>query len=105
MPHHVVVDGSNLATEVRSSPSLQQLNEAVLAYMAEDPTALITVVVDATFARWGRIQSIRVDDVECEVLEPGAAAANGVGLGLDFRCPKGASLVALSAEDDAVWQS
>ena len=49
MPHHVVVDGSNLATEGRSSPSLQQLNEAVLAYMAEDPTALITVVVDATF--------------------------------------------------------
>ena len=49
MPHHVVVDGSNLATEGRSSPSLQQLNEAVLAYMAEDPSALITVVVDATF--------------------------------------------------------
>ena len=49
MPHHVVVDGSNLATEGRSAPSLKQLNEAVLAYMAEDPTALITVVVDATF--------------------------------------------------------
>ena len=49
MPHHVVVDGSNLATEGRTAPSLQQLNEAVLAYMAEDPTALITVVVDATF--------------------------------------------------------
>ena len=49
MPHHVVVDGSNLATEGRTAPSLKQLNEAVLAYMAEDPTALITVVVDATF--------------------------------------------------------
>ena len=48
MPHHVVVDGSNLATEGRTAPSLKQLNEAVLAYMAEDPTALITVVVDAT---------------------------------------------------------
>ena len=49
MPHHVVVDGSNLATEGRERPSLRQLNEAVLAYMQEDPDALITVVVDATF--------------------------------------------------------
>ena len=43
MPRHVVVDGSNLATEGRAMPSLKQLNEAVLAYMAEFPDALITV--------------------------------------------------------------
>jgi hypothetical protein len=49
MPHHVVVDGSNIATEGRSLPSLAQLNEAVMAFMAEHPDALITVVVDATF--------------------------------------------------------
>ena len=49
MPHHVVVDGSNIATEGRSQPSLKQLNEAVLAFMQEHPEALITVVVDATF--------------------------------------------------------
>ena len=49
MPQHVVVDGSNLATEGRTQPSLAQLNDAVLAYMAEHPDALITVVVDATF--------------------------------------------------------
>lgn len=49
MTRHVVVDGSNLATEGRSHPSLAQLNEAVLAYMAEHPAALVTVVVDATF--------------------------------------------------------
>ncbi|MEI6401481.1 MAG: S1 RNA-binding domain-containing protein [Actinomycetota bacterium] len=49
MTRHVVVDGSNLATEGRSHPSLVQLNEAVLAYMAEHPGALVTVVVDATF--------------------------------------------------------
>ena len=49
MPHHVVVDGSNLATEGRSQPSLRQLNEAVMAYIEEHPEALITVVVDATF--------------------------------------------------------
>jgi hypothetical protein len=49
MPHHVVVDGSNIATEGRSQPSLKQLNEAVLAFMQDHPEALITVVVDATF--------------------------------------------------------
>jgi hypothetical protein len=49
MPQHVVVDGSNIATEGRSLPSLAQLNEAVMAFMAENPDALITVVVDATF--------------------------------------------------------
>lgn len=46
---HVIVDGSNLATEGRSRPSLAQLNEAVLAFMEEHPKTVITVIVDATF--------------------------------------------------------
>ena len=49
MPNHIVVDGSNLATEGRSMPSLKQLSDAVEAYLAEHPTELVTVVVDATF--------------------------------------------------------
>jgi hypothetical protein len=48
-PTHVVVDGSNIATEGRSVPSLAQLNDAVLAFMAERPDITVTVVVDATF--------------------------------------------------------
>ena len=48
-PHHVIVDGSNLATEGRSVPSLVQLDDAVQAYRLEDPHAQIIVVVDATF--------------------------------------------------------
>ncbi len=48
-PKHVVVDGSNLATEGRTSPSLKQLNEAVLSFMNEYPDTKVTVVVDATF--------------------------------------------------------
>jgi Zc3h12a-like Ribonuclease NYN domain len=47
--HVVVVDGSNLATEGRTTPSLRQLDEAVRAYAAEDPAADIVVVVDASF--------------------------------------------------------
>lgn len=57
--HHVVVDGSNLATEGRTFPSLEQLDEAVRAYAAEDPGASIIVVVDATFEH-------RVSDAERE---------------------------------------
>ena len=46
---HVIVDGSNIATEGRSSPSLAQLSDAVTAFMKEYPNAKVTVVVDATF--------------------------------------------------------
>jgi hypothetical protein len=44
-----VVDGSNLATEGRSTPSLTQLDEAVSAFGEENPGAEIIVVADATF--------------------------------------------------------
>ena len=46
---HVVVDGSNIATEGRTKPSLNQLDEAIEAFAAEHPQADITVIVDATF--------------------------------------------------------
>jgi hypothetical protein len=61
-PHHVVVDGSNLATEGRTTPSLAQLDEAVRAYAAEDPDGQIVVVVDASFEH-------RIDPAEREMLE------------------------------------
>jgi hypothetical protein len=60
-PHHVVVDGSNLATEGRTLPSLAQLDEAVRAYAEEDPNSRITVVVDASFEH-------RIDESERETL-------------------------------------
>ncbi len=84
MPQHVVVDGSNLATEGRSQPSLQQLNEAVLAYMEEHPTALITVVVDATFGH--RIDAKEVSDFDEAVSnnELVAPPAGAIGRGDAF---------------------
>jgi hypothetical protein len=48
-PSHVVVDGSNIATEGRSTPSLKQLDEAIREFQAEFPDAEVIVVVDATF--------------------------------------------------------
>jgi len=48
-PTHLVVDGSNIATEGRSLPSLSQLLDAVDAVTKEHPGATVTVIVDATF--------------------------------------------------------
>jgi hypothetical protein len=72
-----VVDGSNLATEGRSSPSLKQLDEAVRAYAAEDPGSSIIVVVDATFEH--RVSEADRDEVRQamlngEIVSPPAGA-------------------------------
>jgi hypothetical protein len=74
---HVVVDGSNIATEGRSMPSLEQLDEAVRAFMAEFPDAQITVVVDATFGH--RIPADQVPAFDeavanAEIVSPPAGA-------------------------------
>src|SRR4051794_41609777 len=82
MPHHVVVDGSNLATEGRANPSLNQLNEAVAAYKSEHPDALITIVVDATFGH--RIDPREVAEFDAavssnEIVAPPAGAGGRGG--------------------------
>ena len=64
---HVVVDGSNIATEGRSLPSLQQLDEAVRAFIQEHPHDRVTVVVDATFGH-------RIDASEKEAFEEAVLA-------------------------------
>ena len=46
---HAVVDGSNIATEGRSEPSLQQLDEAITQFIAEHDFEMVTVIVDASF--------------------------------------------------------
>ncbi|MDA8399837.1 MAG: hypothetical protein M0008_07300 [Actinomycetota bacterium] len=56
-PRYVVVDGSNIATEGRSLPSLAQLDEAVREFQREFPNSELTVVVDATFEH-------RIDETE-----------------------------------------
>ncbi len=61
-PTHVVVDGSNIATEGRSTPSLRQLDEGVRAFLEQYPHDICTVVVDATFEH-------RIDASERELFE------------------------------------
>lgn len=62
--------------------------------------------LEETFgARWGRIQSLQVDNADIEEMEANASAPNGVGVGLDFKYPKGtdAKLIVLQTDDDVVW--
>ena len=65
---HFVIDGSNLATEGRTMPSLAQLREAVAALRGEQPDSTITVVVDASFEH-------RIDKQE----QPSFQAAEAAG--------------------------
>ncbi len=64
---HLVVDGSNIATEGRERPSLAQLDEAVRAFLAERPYEKVTVVVDATFGH-------RIEKKERNAFEAAAAS-------------------------------
>jgi hypothetical protein len=59
---HVIVDGSNIATEGRDAPSLAQLDEAVQAFIEEYAPEHVTVVVDATFPN-------RIDRKERQIYE------------------------------------
>jgi hypothetical protein len=63
---HIVVDGSNIATEGRSAPSLAQLEGAVAELKKEHPDAEVTVIVDATFSH--RIDQSELDHFERAVL-------------------------------------
>ena len=65
-PSHVVVDGSNIATEGRSTPSLQQLDDAIRQFQAESPDTEVIVVVDATFGH-------RIDPAERAVFDEAVA--------------------------------
>ncbi len=60
--YKVVVDGSNIATEGRTLPSLNQLDEAVQAFVEEHPGADVLVIVDTSFSH-------RIDPSEAQVFE------------------------------------
>jgi hypothetical protein len=67
-PSYAVVDGSNIATEGRSVPSLVQLDEAVRQFQAEFPEEEVIVVVDATFGH-------RIDPSERKAFDDAVAHA------------------------------
>ncbi len=64
--HRIVVDGSNIATEGRSTPSLAQLDDAVRQLQQEMPGYEVIVVVDATFGH-------RIDPAEKDAFDEAEA--------------------------------
>ena len=68
---HVIVDGSNLATEGRPLPSLSQLDQAVREFITENPSDDVTVVVDASFGH-------RIDPSELPLFEEAEEAGEVV---------------------------
>jgi hypothetical protein len=83
-PELYVVDGSNIATEGRSTPSLEQLNEAVLAFMEAHPHATVTVVVDATFGHRIAKKEVKAFDEAVANNELVTPPAGAVGRGDAF---------------------
>ena len=94
---HVVVDGSNLATEGRTTPSLAQLRAAIEAFRAENPDVTITVVVDASFPH--RIEASEQDAYEQAagagelVSPPAGAIGRGDGFLLQIADRTGGAVV------------
>ncbi len=94
---HFVIDGSNIATEGRTSPSFAQLNEALAAFRSEHPDATVTLVVDASFEH-------RIDESELPafhraeargelVSPPAGAIGRGDGFLLQIADRTGATVV------------
>jgi len=77
-PHfRVVVDGSNLATEGRTIPSLIQLDDAVRAFLDEYDHADVIVVVDASFEHRvaaGERARFKEAEIAGEIVTPPAGA-------------------------------
>lgn len=84
MQRHVIVDGSNIATEGRTQPSLAQLNEAVTTFMKEHPHTVVTVVVDATFGHRISKKELAEFDQAIENNELVAPPAGAIGRGDAF---------------------
>ena len=73
----LVVDGSNIATEGRSIPSLAQLDEAVSAFIVDHHFDTVAVIVDATFGhRIDSSESARFEEaiLAGELVTPPAGA-------------------------------
>jgi len=93
---HVVVDGSNIATEGRNLPSLKQLDEAVQAFLVDHPVEKLTVVVDATFGhRIPESERAEYDDAIVNgelVCPPAGAIGRGDAFVLQIADKAGASI-------------
>lgn len=54
-------------------------------------------------ARWGRIQSLQLNDTALETVAAGEATGQSIGVALDFVCSADSSPIVLDTADDLVW--
>ena len=83
----IVVDGSNIATEGRTMPSLAQLDEAIRAFLEEYrgfTTSDVTVVVDASFGHRIDPSEVAAFDQAVEHGEMITPPAGAIGRGDGF---------------------
>jgi len=94
---HFVIDGSNIATEGRTSPSLAQLREALSAFRTEHPDATVTLVVDASFEHRideSELPAFQRAEAQGELVSPPAGAiGRGDGFLLQIADRTGATVV------------
>ncbi|MFN7969793.1 MAG: hypothetical protein U0P47_10710 [Acidimicrobiales bacterium] len=94
---HLVVDGSNIATEGRTAPSLAQLNDAVTDFLKDHSFANVVVIVDATFPN--RIDASERAEYEEAILAgelltpPAGAVGRGDALVLQIAERTGATIL------------
>jgi hypothetical protein len=97
MRDHFVIDGSNLATEGRTEPSLAQLESAIEAFRNEHPGVTITVVVDASFEHRidpsERQEFAKVEAAGKVVSPPAGAVGRGDGFLLQIANRVGGAVV------------
>jgi hypothetical protein len=67
----------------------------------------VFVIVKSIGARWGRILSLQVNDVDVHDVGENESAPNGIGVKLDFKFPSAADakLFALENDDALLWSS
>lgn len=63
----------------------------------------VFIISEANGACWGRIRSLQIEKVDVKAIEPDDDIPNGIGIALDFKCPRNTPLHALTSEDDVVW--
>lgn len=100
--------GAPIASKLEQLPNDGPFRNGTVVVVDSSPVRLfvgqpIYVTRPSGGVRWGRIQSLRLNDADVGHVEAGTPAPQGVGVGLDFACPRGAPLVVLLAEDDLVW--
>lgn len=103
LKNHHVESGTTHRLELREGP----FQKGLVIVVARPGCKLrkwqpIFVLLGNGMARWGRIQELRIDGLVYDEVHD-AISGETIGIMLDFKCPRAASIFVLEEEDDLVW--